>query len=65
MENGVARHFAADFLSDAEPSSRRFHASFVSPDSKSRSRDGIIPNWRVIFLQCKPLIANRDMDTCL
>src|SRR5438094_498957 len=65
LENGVAWHFPADFFSDAEPSGWRFHASVFCPYAEFGSGYGVTAEWSLTSFQCKPLIANRDMDICL
>jgi hypothetical protein len=62
LENSIARQAAADLLCDTEVADWCFHAAFLSPDSKSRSRHRVGADWRLVFHQREALIADRDVN---
>ena len=61
-KNRSARHIATDFLGNAKVTGRRFEASFLSADPKTRAGDRIRPDSLPVAGQGELLVANRNID---
>jgi len=58
LKNRAGGRVAANFFRYAEAPGRCFHAALLGSDSESGGGHGISADWRLVFLQREPLIAN-------